>query len=111
MRHVTQGVLLGMCIALLVISTSLVAYPQVPPETVDQVRIAQLESVMGRMSDHEIRIVRLEDSMMAMRDDEAEAKWWYRGIGAALILAVLERILRTSGVLKNDRADSMGPVG
>lgn len=104
-----RNVLLGVCFALLVIATSNISYPQTAPDTVDQVRIAELERVTGKMTDHEIRIVRLEDAIMALRDSDAEAKWWYRGVGTALILAVLERILRTAGILK--QTDGMGPVG
>lgn len=104
-----RNALLGVSFALLLIATSNISYPQSPPETIDQVRIAELERVTGKMTDHEIRIVRLEDTIMALRETNDEAKWWYRGVGTALILAVLERILRTAGILK--QTDGMGPVG
>jgi len=104
-----RKVLLGVCFALLVIATSSVSYPDAPPETVDQLRISELEKVAGKMTDHEIRIVKLEDALMILRETNEEAKWWYRGVGTALILAVLERILRTAGILS--KSDGMGPVG
>lgn len=105
-----QGSLLGMTISLLMIGTASSLYPQAPPETADQVRIQELERSVGTMSGFEARIVRLEDSVLAIREDEAEAKIWYRAIGGALILAVMERILRSTGVLK-PKGDGMGPVG
>lgn len=98
--------LLGAAISLMIVGTAAVCYPD---ETVDQVRIAALEKVPGRIEDHEARLIRLEDWEMDIRSSQEEAKWWYRGIGGALILAVLERILRTAGVLR--KTDGLGPVG
>ena len=101
---------MGMAFALCVLGTAVNCYPQASPETVDQVRIGQLEREVGAMTDFERRLIRLEDTAASIREHEDEAQWWYRGIGGALILAVLERILRTVGILR-DKSDGMGPVG
>jgi hypothetical protein len=101
-----RSVLLGMTMGFMVIGTAAVSFPQ---ETVDQVRIAELERTTAKLGDFEPRLIHLEDETTAIQESETEAKWWYRGIGVALILAVLERILRTAGIIT--RTDGLGPVG
>jgi hypothetical protein len=101
-----RGMLLGAAAALLIVGTAAVCYPE---DTVDQVRIAALERLNSKVEDHETRLTHLEDAVMDIRESQEEAKWWYRGIGGALILAVLERILRTAGVIR--KTDGLGPVG
>jgi hypothetical protein len=107
MGALIQAVLLGLSISFLLIGTAAVCYPE---ETADQVRIGDLERGAVRTADFESRIVRLEDTVGMIRDDASEARIWYRAIGGALILAVLERILRATGILKA-RGDGLGPVG
>lgn len=109
-RRFAQGALLGIILGFSILGTAAVALPQVPPETVDQVRISQLEQVTGRMNDHETRLIHLEDRAAAAEANQDEMKWWERFIGSALILAVIERILRSAGVLTG-KSESMGPVG
>jgi hypothetical protein len=104
-----RSVLLGVILSFMVMGTAEVLFPQSLPETADQVRIAELERAAGKMGDVQTTVIHLQDEMAAIRENEDEAKWWYRGIGLALILAVLERILRTSGILR--KTDGLGPVG
>ena len=111
-----QGLLLGGAFSLMVIATAAVCLPQqtqpmMPSQTVDDFKIHTLEETVKGMASYEIRIVKLEDAVAAISQDSQEAKWWYRGIGCALLLAIMERILRTAGVLPKDKTDGQGPVG
>lgn len=114
--------LLGAAFALLVMTTAAVPFTRVTnaqdsmPVSVEQVRIAALESVMApaqiKLSDHEGRIIRLEDAVNVIRDSAEESRWWARGIGIALALAVVERVLRTAGIIGTiGKSDGLGPVG
>lgn len=104
--------ILGAAFALIVMTTAAVPFTNAQ-ETTDQVRIRGLEMVTGpmqvKLGDHEGRIIRLEDAVTEIRNDAEESRWWARGIGIALALAVVERVLRTAGVI--GKSDGMGPVG
>lgn len=79
----------------------------------DQLRIDALQRTSTQVDDHEKRIIHLEDAMAQMVIQSAESreeeKWWLRGIGGAIMLAIAERVLRTAGVL--GKSDGAGPVG
>lgn len=75
----------------------------------DQLRVdAQFRTTL-QVEDHEKRIIHLEDAVMSINQTSDEEKWWLRGIGGALVLAIAERVLRTAGVLA--KTDGAGPVG
>ncbi len=107
--RIIRDALLGISLALGLIGTASAFFDETP----DQIRIRELEKVatqaLLKTADHDGRIIRLEDAVASIKDDLAEGKWWQRGIGGALVLAILERILRTAGVLR--RTDGVGPVG
>jgi len=106
-----RGFLLGATLGFMIIAMAVACYPQMQPQqqTIDRYELAELEKVSGHVEDHERRLIRLEDALTAIRDANTEFTWWLRGIGGALTLAVLERILRTSGILR--KTDGLGPVG
>lgn len=75
----------------------------------DQLRIDALQRTTIQVDDHEKRIIHLEDAVAEINATGDEVKWWLRGIGVALGLAIAERVLRTAGVLA--KTDGAGPVG
>jgi len=103
----TREFILGLSLWCAFCGTATVALPQ---ETADQVRLTALEHVKETVDDHERRIIKLEDAVMVFQDSKSEFTWWLRFIGAAIMLAILERVLRTAGVLSN-KTDGLGPVG
>jgi len=113
MRYVNaRGVIIGISFALALMATAQTFSQQgaiVTGPSVDQVRIETLEKLPSQVMDHEKRLIHLEDAVANINETGEETKWWLRGIGAALVLAIAERVLRTAGVLS--RTDGEGPVG
>jgi hypothetical protein len=107
--------LLGAAFAVLVIMVGSVPFKTHAEESVDQVRIRDLEKTVApfamKLEDHEGRLIKLEDAVTGFRNDSDEIKWWLRGLGGAIALAVLERVLRTAGIKLGTKSDGMGPVG
>lgn len=108
-----REMLLGMSFALFIMVTASVPFSG--QESADQVRLRDLERdqvpLEMKIQDHEGRLIRLEDAVAVFKSSSEEGTWWMRGIGAALALAVLERVLRTAGVIGKGGSDGLGPVG
>ncbi len=79
-------------------------------QTIDEVHIEELQRDMAMTANYGERLTHLEDTVAGIKSSVDESKWWERWIGLALIGAVLERILRASG-LRGRSTDGEGPVG
>jgi hypothetical protein len=105
---IARRVLLAIAVLSCFIATLSTLPVRAQVETTDQVRISELERRANITDQYGSRLSVLETQAAEMRDQLADIKTWTRGIGMAILVAVLEKLMSVFGIRIRRRPDGEG---